>query len=713
MTRLKHFRLSALIALVTLASLQCSDPPTNGGGVATSIEMVSGNNQSGLAGQTLPAPLVVLVTDDNGDPVGNVTVSWSAQGGGTVSASSVATGTDGRASVQRTLGSTTGPQTTTATATGVEGSVTFTSTVGEPLPDGLAITTNPPLSALDQEVFDPAAQPVVLLRDASGNPVADAAVTASIASGSGTLEGTTTATTDATGIAAFADLGIAGVGEHTLEFSAGTASVTSSPVTVEPLPTTATMGEWGPVVSWDIVPLHMSLLPNGKIFAWGRSDVSDTMGMPRIWDPATKPSPTGLPEIDTGMDMLFCAGHTLLPNGNLMVAGGHHKDAAGIKVTYFFSQDGVPTKGPDMAHGRWYPTLTVLADGNVLSMSGRNQAGTVVAIPELWTGTAWTQLTGAGTLKLPYYPRNFVDPSRTGQVFYAGEQVMSRWFNYGGTGSWTSTGPPHIWPFNRDYGTAVMYDTGKILYAGGGGDPNWPCECPSTQKSPTPTNTAEKIDLTQGSPTWQSAGSMSEPRRHLNSTILPDGQVLITGGTRGGGFVNTDDNLAAKNAEIWNPGTNQWTTLAANQIMRVYHSVSMLLPNGTVLHGASGDAMGEDGVTPVPSERNHEIFSPPYLFKGARPAITSATPTVGYGGTITVATPNAAQITEARWIRLGSVTHAFDMGQRANKLTFTRTPTGLSVDVPMSPNQAPPGYYMLFILNRNGVPSTGSMVRVQ
>jgi hypothetical protein len=71
------------------------------------------------------------------------------------------------------------------------------------------------------------------------------------------------------------------------------------------------------------------------------------------------------------MDMLFCAGHTLLPNGDLMVAGGHHKDAAGIKVTYFFSQDGVPTKGPDMAHGRWYPTLTVLADGQVLSMAGR------------------------------------------------------------------------------------------------------------------------------------------------------------------------------------------------------------------------------------------------------------------------------------------------------------------------------------------------------
>jgi hypothetical protein len=387
-------------------------------------------------------------------------------------------------------------------------------------------------------------------------------------------------------------------------------------------------------------------------------------------------------------------------------------DDAGINTTYFFSQDGAPTKAANMAHARWYPTLTVLPNGNVLTMSGRNQTSTVVTTPELWTGSSWTQLTGAGTLKLPYYPRNFVDPVRDGLVFYAGEQVQSRWFNYGGTGSWT-TGPTHQWPFNRDYGTAVMYDTGKILYAGGGGHSNWKCECAAGQLASAPTATAERIDLNESSPQWQSAGSMSAPRRHLNSTILPDGQVLITGGTRGGGFVNTDDNLAAKNAEIWNPSTNQWTTLAPNQKMRVYHSVSMLLPNGTVLHGASGDAIGGDGVTPVFPERNHEIFSPPYLFKGARPAITSATPTVSYGGTITVATPNAAQITEARWIRLGSVTHAFDMGQRANKLTFTRTATGLSVDVPVSPNHAPPGYYMLFILNRNGVPSTGSMVRVQ
>jgi hypothetical protein len=254
-----------------------------------------------------------------------------------------------------------------------------------------------------------------------------------------------------------------------------------------------------------------------------------------------------------------------------------------------------------------------------------------------------------------------------------------------------------------------MYDTGKILYAGGGGNPGWP-DSPDPDDN-APTATAETIDLNQSSPQWQNTAPMAFPRRHLNSTILPDGQVLVTGGTRGGGFVDINEADAVKQAEVWNPATGEWTTLAANSVMRVYHSVSLLLPDGTVLHGASGDAMA--GAAEVPPQRNHEIFSPPYLFKGVRPAIGSAPTDVGYGQTFTVATPNAAQITEVRWIRLGSVTHAFDMGQRANTLQFERTTSGVDVTAPANPNLAPPGFYMLFMLNRNGVPSNGAILRIQ
>ncbi len=370
-----------------------------------------------------------------------------------------------------------------------------------------------------------------------------------------------------------------------------------------------------------------------------------------------------------------------------------------------------------MAHGRWYPTVTVLADGRVLTMGGRDENGMVVKIPEIWENNTWVELPGANAVEIPYYPRNFVAPD--GRIFYAGERIMSRWFLVDGStggqrGQWVN-GPSHIYTKNRDYGTAAMYEPGKILYAGGGGNSSWG-QSPDA-KDPTPTATAETIDLNQPSPQWQTAGSMSAPRRHLNSTILPDGQVLITGGTRGGGFVNINEGLAEKAAELWNPTTRQWTTLASNSVMRIYHSVSMLLPDGTVLHGASGNAMA--GAVPVPDEENHEIFSPPYLFKfdpnhpGARPSITSAPANVGYGETFTVTTPHAAQITDVRWIRLGSVTHAFDMGARANTLNFTATASGVEATAPANSNLAPPGYYLLFVLNRNGVPSVGRFIRIQ
>ena len=710
MTRISQLRSAALALFLATGSLTCGGnvDPT----VATDIESFSGNGQTGTAGTALPTPLTVLVTDGSGNAVPGVTVGWAAQGGGSVSAATSKTGSDGHASVTRILGPTLGEQTTTATASPLKGSpVTFVATAIEGNPTGgIVITTNPPVAALTSEVFDPVVQPVVMVTGPGGSPLADQEVIASIASGSGQLEGQANATTDASGVARFTDLGINGTGDQTLKFTTGTATVTSSPVTLSPLPTEAGQGKWGPVVNWDIVPLHMSLLPSGKIFAWGKTEVGDTMGMPRVWNPAAGP-PSGLPEIHVD-DMLFCAGHALMPDGRLMVSGGHHQDDAGIKTTYFFSQDGAPQKGPDMAFGRWYPTVTVLGDGRVLTMAGRNEAGTVVTTPEIWEGGAWQQLPGAGTLEIPYYPRNFVDP-KNGLIFYASERIQSRWFNVdgtgvgGGRGSWAA-GPSHIYGFNREYGSAVMYDAGKILVVGGGGHTGWPTPDPKTTQ---PTATAEVIDLNQTAPSWQSTGSMANRRRHMNATILPDGMVLATGGTRGGGFVNIDEGLAVKAAELWTPSTGQWTTLAANQVMRVYHSVSLLLPDGTVLHGASGDAMA--GTIPVPPQRNHEIFQPPYLFKGARPTISSAPGTVNYGETFSVATPNAAQITGVRWIQLGSVTHAFDAGQRANTLSFVINGGNVDVNAPALPRQAPPGHYQLFILNRNGVPSAGKIIKLQ
>ena len=819
-TWLQTARHAALLTLIAAVTLRCSgdnvQPPS-----PSAIAMVDGNGQTGPIGQVLPSPLVVVVTDESGNPVQGVGVAWDAQGTGSVSAQTTETDAQGHASVQRTLGDQTGEQTTTATVNGLSGSpVTFVSIATDGQSPSLAVvtqpsstavsgvalavqpvvqlkaangsdmaqagvagtaslasgsgtlggtvtietssagtatftdlsisgpagsyslrfaatgvipaissgitisggtgstvllTTNPPPSALDSEVFDPSVQPVVHVKDAGGNPVVGVTVTASVATGPGTLQGQSTATTDAQGFAKFGDLGIAGAGSTTLTFSTGTASVTAAPVNVTALPPEATSGKWGPLVSWPIVPLHIHLLPTGKVLGWGKYEDGGVMGthgtIPRLWDPATG-RVSGIPA-DT---MLFCSGHTFMADGRLLVSGGHKDDDTGIDITNIFdpATQSWETGVPKMAFGRWYPTVTILGDGRLLTMAGRDSASKVVEIPEIWENNQWVQLPGANGVNIPYYPRNFL--AHDGRIFMAGERVMSRWFQVdvvtnGKRGKWTN-GPSHTrFPFTRDYGTAAMYEAGKILYTGGGGNSTW-IQSPDA-KTNAPTAIAEMIDINAPAPTWTSAGTMAFPRRHLNSTILPDGTVLITGGTTGGGFVDIDPSHAAKAAELWDPKTpTQWRTLASNSVMRVYHSVSLLLPDGTVLHGASGNALAGSVTRPVPDEPNHEIFSPPYLFKGARPTISNAPPTVSYGQSFTVTTPNAAQVTEVRWIRLGSVTHAFDQSARANTLTFTATPAGVTITAPGNPNDAPPGPYLLFILNRNRVPSVGAIVQV-
>jgi Domain of unknown function (DUF1929)/Kelch motif len=703
------------VLLLAGATLRCGGGDPINPAEASRIELVSGNDQDGTVGAALPESLIVRVTDDNGDGIAGVTVQWAAQGGGSVTAASTTSGDDGRTGVRRTLGPTAGEQTTTATANGLEGSpVSFTSTAvdGPPPTPTLVITTQPPSTALDGEVFGADVQPVVRVETTAGDPITGVTVTAALASGSGSLEGQLTAVSGSDGSAAFGDLGIAGEGNHTIQFTAPDApAATSSTIAVSALPPEATTGVWGPTVSWNIVPLHMTLLPTGKLLAWGREEIGGGMGHPRLWDPAAglpSSAPTIMPDT-----MIFCAGHALMADGRLMVSGGHKANDRGLDVTNIFdpSTESWVAGLPKMAAGRWYPTVTTLPDGRMVTVAGQDSHSVVVTIPEVWENGAWVQLPGAGNVELPYYPRNFIDPL-DGRVFMAGERRTSLWLDVdgsaaGGRGSWT-TGPTHQYAFNRDYGSAVMYESGRILYVGGGGDLGW--DTPD-QKTGAPTATAEKIDLNEGSPTWAFTGSMSSPRRHHTATVLPDGRVLVTGGVSGGGF--NDESSAVRAAEIWDPATDDWTQLASNAVNRAYHSVSILMPDGTVLHGASGDADIPGTTTPYPAQRNHEIFRPPYLFKGARPTIADAPATVTTGTSFDVTTPAAGQITQVRLIRLGSVTHAFDANSIAVSLDFVAGDGAITVTAPPNLNVAPPGHYMLFVLNRNGVPSTGRIIRVQ
>jgi hypothetical protein len=197
---------------------------------------------------------------------------------------------------------------------------------------------------------------------------------------------------------------------------------------------------------------------------------------------------------------------------------------------------------------------------------------------------------------------------------------------------------------------------------------------------------------------------MRYARRHLNATLLPDGTVLVTGGTSSAGF--SDPAGAVHAAELWDPATETWTLLASNSVNRVYHSTTMLLPDGRLLHTGSGDGPG------LPRELNAELFAPPYLFRGPRPEILNAPDVIGYGQELLVTTDNAPQVARVTLLRLSSVTHAFDQSQRFVEVAFRKVAGGLRLKAPDSGAEAPPGPYLLFVLNGFGVPSVGRIVRV-
>ena len=433
------------------------------------------------------------------------------------------------------------------------------------------------------------------------------------------------------------------------------------------------VGQWSAPVNWPRVAVHQILLPTGKVLFWDYSD------NPTLWDPGSGQITNAA---RAGYN-IFCTGHNLLADGRVFVAGGHVVNGQGLNDASIYDPfNNTWQRLPDMNNGRWYPTNTTLANGDTLVVSGSYDANfTNNTLPQVWAqgGSSWRSLTGA-VRNLPLYPHMYLAPN--GNVFLAGESVTTRYLNTSGTGAWTTVGN-RVFTSNRNYGSSVMYDEGKILVMGGN-DP--------------PTATAEVINLNAPTPAWRFVDSLDTQRRQVNATILADGQVLVTGGVSGAGFNNTATPVYT--AELWNPLTEQFTPMAAMSRPRWYHSTATLLPDGRVL--SSG---GDDNPTT-------EIYSPPYLFRGPRPSITTAPAAVGYGQSFSIETPDAAAIANVHLIRLGSVTHSFNFDQRINRLGFTQTSNGLQLTAPSNANLTPPGYYMLFVVNGQGVPSVAKIIKV-
>jgi hypothetical protein len=492
----------------------------------------------------------------------------------------------------------------------------------------------------------------------------------------------------------------------------------------------STSGSWAMGSDTLDAGIHAALLEDGKIFylAGSGNHAPQISGPFRhaIWDPATD-THTG----HTLNEDLFCVGQATLPNGNVLLAGGtleYDSESLngrwhGLKAAYEvdFSSGSVGSR-TEMAHGRWYPTCTEMSDGTVLVVNGWDEYGCRNFLAEIYNpaSKSWKIVPDpdsvntycAGFCATQYYPdagqkcypQAIPTPDITlyprmhylpnGLVYAVGQGVVDRVFNPA-TGKWYTAGNV----VERSYGTSILLplqntssEKGKILVCGG-----------SPLSNQQATNSAEIVEPNSSfGETRRSVQSMASARRHLNPVLLPTGQVIVFGGNRFGNNVNT----AVFAPEMFDPDTETWSTLPSASVPRLYHSNALLMIDGRVWTASTN-------LNRTHKELRTEIFSPWYISE-TRPTISgSVTVTGGFGGTITIPTLDAASITKVSLLKQPSATHHYNTDQRLIWLQIeSQASSSVTASAPLNNKLAPPGMYLIHVVNSAGVPSIGKFVRI-
>ncbi|GAA4923244.1 galactose oxidase early set domain-containing protein [Actinoplanes utahensis] len=369
----------------------------------------------------------------------------------------------------------------------------------------------------------------------------------------------------------------------------------------------------------------------------------------------------------------------------------------------------------DMRDHRWYPTLIGLTSGDVIAVSGLDQFGRILPGRNERYLPAQRRWVAAPELKryFPTYPGLHL--MGDGRVFYSGSNS--------GYGSDTEGRTPGLWDVRRNTFQVVpglrdadMNETSssvllapaqeqKVMIFGGGG-------VGESQESTARTDIA---DLDEKNPRYRPGPDLPKPARYLSTVLLPDDTVLTTGGSSGyrGGPYRGDPRSDLFNSQIYHPGRNAFDKAADSTVGRNYHAEAILLPDGRVITMGGDPLYDKSGENAGTFEQRIEIYSPPYLFKGERPTITGGPVTVERGSNAFFGTPQASRITSARLVRPSAVTHVTDVDQRSVALGLTRVESGVRVTVPPKSGLIPSGWYMLFLVDENGIPSVARWVRVR
>lgn len=443
----------------------------------------------------------------------------------------------------------------------------------------------------------------------------------------------------------------------------------------------STDGQWTPPFSLPLIAMHSSMLPTGKVLLY-----SSEHGVPGIQCYLLDPVTLALKDVTLPPNWdLACSGHSFLGDGRLLVTGGEldTDPPTGPNQAYIFNPFTEQwIRIEDMREGRWYASNITLGDGRVVTFSGLDEYGNFNPDIELWDprGTNNWQLLGEKILE--YYPH--LNLLTNGLVFRSGPDGRTETYNVSND-VWTVVAIRNV--DGRFDSPFVMLppNLNRIMVMGG------------NDKYNQPNNTAEIIDLNAPSPQWTYTTPMNFARMDFNAVILPNGKILVVGGRSN--FAPTADFVYTP--EIYDPEALTWTTVAPHQIPRWYHSTAILLPDGRVLSAGSDD------------QPTGEIYSPPYLFQGTRPVIQAAPSIIQYGQSFSLSFTSTTASNRVALIRNSCVTHSVNMDQRYVWLADLTSGSGtFTVSGPGTANHAPPGYYMLYVIDQNGVPSVSATVHV-